>query len=95
MKALDEQEIVSQLQKCNLWRREGQMIRRIFLFPAFMDSIKFVNAVAEHAERANHHPDIGIEYNRVTLGLSTHDANGLTERDFSFAQFADSLFASW
>ena len=53
--------------------------------------LKFVNAVAEPAEKANHHPDIDIRWNKVTLVLSTHDAGGLTEKDFSLAKQFDRL----
>jgi len=51
----------------------------------------FVNKVAEQAEKANHHPDIDIRYNRVRLALVSHDAGGLTEKDFALAAAADGL----
>jgi 4a-hydroxytetrahydrobiopterin dehydratase len=51
----------------------------------------FVQAVAAHAEAVQHHPDILIRYSRVTLSLSTHDAGGITEKDFDFARAADGL----
>lgn len=92
MKAFSEAEIEQAMQDATLWRREGQEIRRIFLLPTFMNAIGFVNQVAAHAESVNHHPDIDIRYNRITLALSTHDANGLTEKDFAFAKVADELF---
>lgn len=60
------------------------MLRR-FRFPSFKEAITFVNQVAELAEEANHHPDILINYNRVTLTLTTHDEGGLTRRDFALA----------
>jgi 4a-hydroxytetrahydrobiopterin dehydratase len=53
--------------------------------------MKFVNAVATLAEEAQHHPDIDVRWNRVTLALSTHDAGGLTEKDFTLARQCDAL----
>ena len=54
----------------------------------------FVGKVAEEAERVQHHPDIMVRYSKVTLALSTHDAGGITEKDFEFAAAADRIFAS-
>jgi 4a-hydroxytetrahydrobiopterin dehydratase len=91
--ALNEAEISAELKKAPLWQREGSEIVRVFTFSGFGEAIRFVNAVAEQAEKADHHPDILIQYSRVTLRLSTHDANGLSSRDFAFAQVADGLFS--
>lgn len=71
------------------WRRRGQVLRRTFEFADFIHAIKFVNAIARAAEKAQHHPDIDIRWNKVTLALTTHDAGGLTEKDFSAAAQAD------
>ena len=57
----------------------------------FNGSLHFVNAVGEAANKANHHPDIMIQWNRVTLTLSSHDAGGLTQRDFDLAKSIDAL----
>lgn len=73
------------------WRLTEGMIRRTFLFPDFVAAIQFVNAVAEAAEAADHHPDIDIRYNKVTLALITHDSGGLTVNDFALAEQADRL----
>jgi 4a-hydroxytetrahydrobiopterin dehydratase len=67
------------------------MIVRDFLFKNFVTAMKFVNAAARVAERANHHPDIDIRWNRVTLALTTHDEGGLTRKDFALASRLDSL----
>lgn len=67
------------------WRRTGAVIRRTFVFKDFVVAMKFVSTVARLAERAWHHPDIDIRWNKVTLALSTHDAGGLTEKDFTLA----------
>ena len=67
------------------WQREGEWLWREFRFPTFRDAIAFVNRVAEVAESLDHHPDIAIEYTKVTLRVTTHDAGGLTENDFTLA----------
>ena len=77
------------------WRKSGVVIRRTYEFADFVAAMKFVNAVARSAERAGHHPDVDIRWNRVTLALTTHDADGLTEKDFALARRADRLAARW
>ena len=71
------------------WEIASDTIRRRYKFASFKESIAFVNRVADLAERADHHPDILIEYDKVTLTLSSHDAGGLTERDFALARSID------
>jgi 4a-hydroxytetrahydrobiopterin dehydratase len=73
------------------WKREGEIISRTFAFPDFSAAMVFVNAVAELAEQAQHHPDIDVRWNKVTLALTTHDAGGLTEKDFALARQCDAL----
>jgi 4a-hydroxytetrahydrobiopterin dehydratase len=67
------------------WKVEAGELTRTFLFEDFRAAIRFVNRIAEVAEEAGHHPDIDIRYNRVRLGLTTHDAGGLTAKDFDLA----------
>ncbi len=71
------------------WSRRGDLLTRTYTFRNFLDAIAFVNRVAEHAESANHHPDIDIRYSRVTLTLSTHDAGGITQNDLDLAKSID------
>lgn len=73
------------------WSRRGRKIVRTFEFEDFLAAMKFVNAVARAAEKAGHHPDIDIRWNRVTLVLTTHDAGGLTGRDLALAAHVDRL----
>ena len=73
------------------WKKKGAAIARTYQFKDFPAAIKFVNAVAKLAERAWHHPDIDIRWNKVTLALTTHDAGGLTEKDFDLARKFDAL----
>ena len=71
------------------WSLVGESITRTFQFDGFTESIEFVNRIADVAEHADHHPDILIRWNKVTLTLSTHDAGGITEKDFDLATEAD------
>jgi len=71
------------------WTLDGDAIRKQYTFKDFPDAIAFVNRLAPEAEKADHHPDILINYKRVTLTYSTHDEGGLTEKDFAGAAMAD------
>ena len=81
-----ETEVVSRLHSLNGWKMESGEIVRAFEFANFRDSLAFVNRVGELAEAAGHHPDIDIRYNKVNLSLVTHDAGGLTAKDFDLAE---------
>jgi 4a-hydroxytetrahydrobiopterin dehydratase len=86
MALLTETEIKERLARVPGWERRGREISRTWTFADFKAAMAFVNRVAELAEAANHHPDIDIRYSKVTLALSTHDAGGLTARDFALAE---------
>lgn len=94
MKKLDAVEIKPALAAVPEWKLSGNAIARTCQFKDFPGAILFVNAVAELAEEAGHHPDIDIRWNRVTLTLTTHDAGGLTEKDFDLARKFDGLLLS-
>jgi 4a-hydroxytetrahydrobiopterin dehydratase len=94
MKKLDAAQIKTALVALRDWRQQRDTIARTYQFKDFPAAIKFVNAVAELAEQAWHHPDIDIRWNKVTLALTTHDAGGLTEKDFALAQQFDRLQAA-
>lgn len=91
MKKLNAAEIKIALASVPDWKKKGTAISRTFQFKDFPAAIKFVNAVAKIAEQAWHHPDIDIRWNKVTLALTTHDAGGLTEKDFALARKFDRL----
>ncbi len=91
--ALDETKIIAALGDLPQWTRRGVIIARTFEFADLVAAMKFVNAVAEIAEAAQHHPDVDIRSNKVTLALTTHDTGGLTEKDFALAQRCDALAA--
>jgi 4a-hydroxytetrahydrobiopterin dehydratase len=84
-------QIKSALAAVPQWTRQGDTVVRTFQFKDFPAAMKFVNAVAELAEQAWHHPDIDIRWNKVTLALTTHDAGGLTQKDFDLARQFDQL----
>jgi 4a-hydroxytetrahydrobiopterin dehydratase len=90
---MDPAKIILALSTLPQWQRAGEIISRTFVFKDFPAAMKFVNAVAELAEQAQHHPDVDIRWNRVTLALTTHDAAGLTEKDFELARQCDALSA--
>jgi len=86
---LSENEIQSRLEALPEWTESSGAIQRTYVFDDFVQSMAFVNRVAEMAEAAQHHPDILVRYSKVTLTLSTHDAGGITEKDFDLASKAD------
>lgn len=91
-KALTASEIKDVLRKSPAWKlQDGKLIRE-WTFSDFVEAIAFVNRVAALAEAAGHHPDIDIRYNRVLLGLISHDAGGITERDMAMANRIDGEF---
>lgn len=85
MPVLSSAQISEGLSDIPEWRLENGALTRNFSFPDFREAMSFVNSVAAVAEQAGHHPDIDIRYNKVTLALSSHDAGGITERDFGLA----------
>jgi len=94
MEKLSPAEIGPLLASVPEWTRKDATISRTFQFKDFPAAVRFVDAVAEIAESAWHHPDIDIRWNKVTLTLTTHDAGGLTEKDFALAQQCDRLPAA-
>ena len=86
MDKLSDQQRDDALERLSDWQAQGEAIARTFHLRDFARAIDFVNAVAEMAEDANHHPDIDIRYNKVTLRLSTHSAGGLTAKDVDLAR---------
>ncbi len=83
---LSKTQIQEKIQTLPGWSINGQEITRTFQFSDFVAAIAFVNQLVEPAEAAGHHPDIAISYNKVTISLTTHDAGGITNQDFSLAE---------
>jgi len=91
MPKLSPDEVTSHLSALPDWQIEDGELTRTFRFEDFPAALSFLNKVGERAEQAGHHPDIDIRYNKVRLGLVTHDAGGLTEKDFELAAVANLL----
>lgn len=89
MRPATDDEIRTSLAALPGWALANGQIERTYRFADFLRSMAFVESIAGYAERAQHHPDILVRYNRVTLAVSTHDAGGITEKDFALARFAD------
>ena len=88
---LDEETIAQFLTDHPDWTREGNAIVRMFVMRDFVVSMGLVNSIALLAERADHHPDLDIRWNKVRVLLTTHEAGGLTEKDTSLAAEIDAL----
>jgi 4a-hydroxytetrahydrobiopterin dehydratase len=91
MPLLSEDEVEQRLGQLEGWSRQGDALTREFKLKDFVGSIDFVNRLVEPAEEMNHHPDLSISWNKVTVSLSTHSEGGITENDFELARKIDSL----
>ena len=91
MSLLTAEMVQESLRSLPRWKLEGKEIVRHYEFPDFAAAMVFVNQVAEKAEKAGHHPDIDIRYNKVRLALVSHDKGGLTKRDMAMAETIDSV----
>jgi 4a-hydroxytetrahydrobiopterin dehydratase len=89
MARLLRDEIDQRLKTLSGWTLEGDAIKKQFTFNGFPEAVAFVDRLVPEAEAADHHPDITINYKRVTLSYSTHSEGGLTAKDFAGAQMAD------
>lgn len=88
---LSDAEIQERAKQLEGWTVEGKELRITRKFKDFLEAIAFVNQIVEPAEAAGHHPDLAISYNKVTVSLTTHDAGGLTSKDFDLAQVISKL----
>jgi 4a-hydroxytetrahydrobiopterin dehydratase len=95
MTALTTEQIAVQLKTIPAWTHRAQTITRTCKFENFLMSIAFVRRIAKRAEKLQHHPDIDIRFDQVTLTLTTHDQGGLTKNDFTLAGQCDEVFAKF
>ena len=95
MPALTTKQVILHLKAVPNWSKRVQTILRTFKFEGFLQSIEFVNRIARKAQKVNHHPDIDIRFNKVTLKLTTHDEGGITAKDFSLARQCDEVFSKF
>lgn len=91
MAKLENAQVEAALGRLAGWSRTGDEIGKTFQFADFAEAMIFVNKVAEVAEAADHHPDIDIRYNKVTIGLSTHSEGGITQKDVDLAGEIEAL----
>jgi 4a-hydroxytetrahydrobiopterin dehydratase len=91
VKALTAQEIETRLREIPSWRLQDGRLHRELKFKDFVEAFGFLTSLAILAEKQDHHPEIFNVYNQVKLDLWTHDANGISERDFTLAKAADKL----
>jgi 4a-hydroxytetrahydrobiopterin dehydratase len=85
MPPLTDDRIAGRLAALPGWERSGDEIVKTFELPGFPEAIAFVTRIADRAEAADHHPDLDIRYRKVRVALSTHDAGGITDKDFDLA----------
>ena len=88
---LSQSEVERRLAAFEEWRQVGSKIRRTVVLPGFPAALMFAGAVGHLAEKADHHPDILVQYRQVTLTLSTHSVGGLTDKDFALAAQIDAI----
>lgn len=89
---LNEQEIAERLARLEEgWEVQDDFINKEYEFEDFAEALQFVNQVAAIAEEADHHPDIFFGYGYAEIAVTTHEAGGLTERDFELAAKIDKL----
>ena len=82
-------EIKQRLMELNNWHVEGNAIKKVYEFETYLETLAFANKIARIAEEENHHPDILIQYKKVTITSTTHSENGISEKDFSLAKKID------
>jgi 4a-hydroxytetrahydrobiopterin dehydratase len=92
MAKLGSEAIAARLAALPGWEYRDGAICKLYRFKEFMDAIEFVNRVAEIAEAADHHPDILINYTRVSFNCTTHSEGGVTEKDFRLAENIETSF---
>ncbi|HEX7101045.1 MAG TPA: 4a-hydroxytetrahydrobiopterin dehydratase [Nitrolancea sp.] len=91
MARLSDAELSSALKSLDGWASAGGEISKTFAFKDFVASVGFVNRLADLAEKAQHHPDIDIRFNKVKIALTTHDEGGISDKDTALASQIDSV----
>ena len=91
MALLNQQDIARELGSLDGWALDGRAIRRQFAFAGFPEAVEFVRRLVPGCEAADHHPDITINYRKVTLSFTTHSEGGLTMKDFDLAAEIDEV----
>jgi len=92
MAKLSSAQITEKLKSVPGWEHKSDAIVKRYQFKEFIDGIRFVDRIAEIAEGIDHHPDIAINYTRITFSCSTNDQGGITDKDFTLANQVESAF---
>ena len=92
MAKLGPDQITEKLKALPGWELQGNAIAKQYTFKQFMDGIRFINRTAKIAEQMDHHPDMTVNYRRITFSLSTHDQGAITEKDFKLAEAIEREF---
>ncbi|MGO9453837.1 MAG: 4a-hydroxytetrahydrobiopterin dehydratase [Candidatus Binataceae bacterium] len=92
---LEKSEIERRLSALPGWKYKDNAISKLYRFKEFMDGIRFLNQVAEMAEAADHHPEVKINYTRITFSCTTDDQGGVTEKDFKLASQMEEAFKAY
>ena len=95
MTILNHQETIEGMKSIPDWTHHANSLTRTYKFETFLLGIAFVRRIAKRAEKLQHHPDIDIRFDQVTLTNTTHDAGGLTAKDFELAEQCDEVFAKF
>ena len=95
MAKLSASDIKTRLKELPNWSLKDNAITRTMKFPSFPDAIAFTTRLAFSAEGSDHHPDLNISFRTVTISWSTHDAGGVTEKDFAGAKVSDTIAAAF
>ena len=94
MPTLSEAQINNELKSLPGWEYKDNSLSKLFRFKEFMDGIRFIGRVAEMAEDADHHPDMHVNYTRVTFVCSTHSEGGVTDKDLRLAKQIEQAFSA-
>ena len=92
MALLTDADIEERLKGLNGWEHKSGEIAKLYKLKNYIESVGFVNKAALLAERADHHPDILLQYNKVTITLSTHSEGGITDKDINLAAEIEGVF---
>ena len=88
---LSSEQISERVRSMSGWQQQGKELVKTYRFKNFVEAVDFVNAITREAEAAGHHPDLLVRWGEVTVHLSSHDAGGVTDKDFKLAQKIDQI----
>ena len=91
MDRLSDTQVSDRLKKLAGWEKKGDTIRKVYSFKNYYETMAFVNATAWISHKADHHPDLEVGYNKCGVTYSTHDAGGVTAKDFECAERIEAL----